>query len=1555
MNTNSPQNLGGDELHIHSPQSSTSTWKPHPTSGRSAAELEFYSRGWNKPPMLPRNSNHQEACGVGIYGNINGLSRYEHVTAGLNILRRMNHRGATGADNATSDGVGIMVDIPHELYKEELANLPPKDEYGVGVLFIPKSKEENGLSWQETISYVCLKEGFDLFHWRIPPINESVLGPKALSTAPKILQFFVKLNESDSQSSDPQAGEERSNLENKLYLLRRSIEETFKAVDHPPYISTLSSETIVYKGLMLSHHIELFYEDLQNPLHKSRFSMVHQRFSTNTVPAWKMAQPFRRIAHNGEINTLRGNVSNLISRENTLAASDQNHVLSKFTTCVDSTMSDSGIFDSAIDRDLIFTNDIESTLLGFSPDPFSFFEETVSENSFTACKALCKEPWDGPALIGFYFHGILGAKLDRNGLRPARFTLCKDGTFLISSENGVVQFEDSNVVERTRLAPGQMVSVDLKNAKVSTHENIREKLDFEYKSCQPMVMRLDEDSTTSTADENLTSPANLNDTLAGYYYCRDEIDSIIRKMGETGKEPVGSMGNDLSLAFLSKKPRLLYDYFKQIFAQVTNPAIDSIRERMKTSTEVLLGGSLLENESPKEKSFGVVKSPILGPSTFELIKKSNEFKGNTAEIEIFFDDICGLESGLDAMIQKADHAIARGARILILKDPILTKTKSAVPTLVAVSVLHNYLVSVGLRNQVSIISETKEARQVHHFACLLAYGANAIFPTTVYDILNLDRLSCARFVDAATDGVRKILSKYGISTVHSYIGSQSFEIVGIAKETSSKLFGSTPSRVGGITLKTIELEAIERKKLIYSGTEMLENQGILSWRRDGESRLHSPDMIAKLRHSISLKSASQFLDFCKTTDDQNKLVHLRGQLSVEIKKSSNPKNISSATEEIDSIARRFTTGAMSYGSISKEAHETIAIGMNRIKARSNSGEGGEDPTRSIRSKNGDLKRSAIKQIASGRFGVSARYLVDADEIQIKIAQGAKPGEGGQLPGHKVDYEIAKVRGSTAGVTLISPPPHHDIYSIEDLAQLIFDLKTVNPHARISVKLVSGTGIGTIACGVAKAGADVIIISGGDGGTGASPLNSIHGAGLPWEIGLSEVHQTLTANHLRQRVRLQVDGGLRTPKDMLIASILGAQEWGLGSVALIAIGCIMMRKCHLNTCPVGIATQNPRLRALFNGQPDQLVTYVLSLAQEIRNTLVHLNVPSIEALIGRTDLINVVENQTTKKYSKLDFSQILAPGFAYVSTNESVDVNTQPPREVRFDEKYLIPAYQQWITSNKAKKEFVFTSSIENLDRSAGTGLSGYLEKIKLNHFLEQKTYQPLPSIALRFKGTAGQSFMAFGSQEITAVLTGEANDYVGKGLSGGTIVIKPETPGKEQVLAGNVALYGATAGSCFIAGKAGERFAVRNSGALAVVEGVGEHGLEYMTGGTVIVLGEVGHNFAAGMSGGISYVFDPLDELTSKTNKEMVSLDKNLTNAEYKKILEVITLHARLTGSVVAEKVLLNWQNLAKCFTGVKPRAYMDALASQNKIHQIQIPTHRIAAQNFSELTTVEL
>ncbi|SMF32765.1 glutamate synthase large subunit [Pseudobacteriovorax antillogorgiicola] len=1472
----------------------------------------------------------RDACGVGFVANMKGIPSHKIVKDGLTILNRLDHRGGRASDNLTGDGAGIMVGIPHsfisKLALEQSWSALEPGKYAVGVLFSPKDQELD--EWTTNlVESVVREEGQELVGWRDVPVNSAVLGPIAKESEPRIRHFFIRKGVCEAKS-----------FPWKLYVMRKVIEERARSklgiTQKDVYICSLSTSTMIYKGLLLSHLISEYYLDLKNEDFKTPFSLVHQRFSTNTMPSWPLAQPFRFIGHNGEINTLRGNINWMRARQSQLKCEIKGADLEKIGSVCTPGASDSAILDNTIEFLLHSGRSMEKVLSMVVPEPWENRMDMPQElKDYYEYQSCLMEPWDGPAFIGFADGHRVGAVLDRNGLRPGRYWITRDDHVIMGSEAGLLDVAPEEIVSKGRLSPGKMFMVDMENGEVKSNEALKSSLasDNPYGHwLSNHRVKLSELPIPVEEPELLPNDEEMHRKQHLFSYTREDLRVILAPMAMEGKEPTGSMGNDAPLAILSRKRPLLFNYFKQLFAQVTNPAIDAIREELVTSLATSLGpeGNLLD-ESHLQCKMIRMKQPILSNLDLKRIKVLRAGPLKTTTLSICYDPLqANLRQALQVLRREVERAIEEGHTIVILSDREATLTQVAIPSLLAVSAVHHELINQGLRTRCSLILESAEPREVHHFCTLLGYGVAAINPYLALDIirkrnpidgygadLNVATLQ-SNYIRAIGKGILKVMSKIGISTLQSYRGAQIFEAVGLSQQLVDDYFTWTPTRIEGLVLEDIERDLLSRYREVraLAGKKPhLDVGGDYHWRRNGEKHLHSPDMIASLQHATQINGREEFAKFCETVDDQSKVqLTLRGLM--RYKPASKPI----ALEEVESvpdILRRFSTGAMSFGSISKEAHETIAVAMNRMGGRSNSGEGGEDAERFTPDPNGDLRRSAIKQVASGRFGVTSHYLVNADELQIKIAQGAKPGEGGQLPGHKVDQSIAKVRHSTPGVTLISPPPHHDIYSIEDLAQLIHDLKNANDQARVSVKLVSAVGVGTIAAGVAKAKSDVILISGYEGGTGASPITSIKHTGLPWELGLADTHRTLLENGLRDRIVLQTDGQLRTPRDLAIATMLGAEEWSIGSGALVALGCIMMRKCHLNTCPVGIATQDPELRKKFHGKPEHLINYFVLLAEGLREIMASLGIRKVTDLVGRSDLLSLNDEIEHPLLSRISLDQILgAPekpvGKPYQATLQDHEL------EQSLDRKILLPALKRAIESKEPAKLHV---PIRNTNRTVGTIVSS---EISRRHGAKGL---PRHLIRLHFKGSAGQSFMAFGAKGVFAKVEGEVNDYCGKGLSGADIVVVPPSQSspeiESQIICGNTTLYGATSGRMNVLGRAGERFAVRNSGAIAVVEGAGDHCCEYMTGGRVVVLGSTGRNFGAGMSGGIAYVYDQTGEFSARVNPEMVSLEQVSSKEDRTELYHLIKSHLDATGSRKARRILDDWDNELSKFVRVIPGA----------------------------------
>ena len=1478
-------------------------------------------------PELERDN-----CGLGFIANISGVKSHDIVEKGLKILLNLSHRGATGCDDKTGDGAGILTQIPHEFFKEECKNiginLPDENEYAVGMVFLPRESDEH-LMCEGIFETVIKEEGLTVLGWRDVPVDRNSIGEIAKGTEPLIKQIFIDKGKLT-----------REEFERKLYISRKITENKIRSSQmHNKgyfYISSLSSRTIIYKGLLLANQIGNFYKDLKSPNFKSALALIHQRFSTNTFPTWDLAQPFRYIAHNGEINTIRGNRSWMNAREGVLKSNLLGSDIEKLYPIISPNSSDSANFDNVFELLVQSGKSLTHAMAMLIPQAWdNDLLMDKEEKSFYNYNATLMEPWDGPASM-IFTNGIqIGATLDRNGLRPSRYTITNDGYVILASETGVLDVEPKNIRFKGRLEPGKMFMLDLDKNEILSDKEIRENLYRDYNYSDWLERNK---MTMDMLPQPSYLPGGDRDTLLqrqqAFGYSHEEIKLILSPMANKGAEPIGSMGYDTPLAVLSNKPQLLYNYFKQLFAQVTNPPIDPIRERIIMSLMTIIGqkGNLLDNEKNDFK-FIQLKHPILSDIDLQKISKVNNSTLRSTKIPMLFRSSSNgedLVSALELLCERAKEAILEGYNILILSDKDINKHQSPIPALLATSALQQYLIKNKLRTNVNIILETGEAREVMHFALLIGYGATAVNPYLAYETIEdlarnklyvnnepVDKLK-ENYTNAICAGLLKVISKMGISTIQSYRGAQMFEAIGINNSVIEKYFTGTPSRIEGIDLDIIVKEALSRHHMAYdrlrNPINHLQIGGQYSYRRDEDYHMFNPYTITKLQQSTKNNNFNTFKEFSEAINNQAKnLCTIRGLLTF---KKTHPISIDEV-EPASDIVKRFTTGAMSFGSLSKEAHENLAIAMNKIGGKSNTGEGGEDPNRFNKQ-----TRSAIKQVASGRFGVTTNYLVNADEIQIKMAQGAKPGEGGRLPGSKVNDVIGKVRHATPGIDLISPPPHHDIYSIEDLEQLIYDLKNVNPSARISVKLVSEVGVGTVAAGVAKAKADVILISGYDGGTGAAPYTSIRHTGVPWELGLSEAHQVLLLNNLRSRVRLQTDGQMRTGRDVVIAALLGAEEFGFATTPLVVSGCMMMRKCHSNTCPVGIATQDPELRKKFTGKPEDLIRYFFFVAEEVREIMASLGFRTVDEMIGRVDLLKVDDKLKNYKCREIDLSSILYKPNLPQRIGSRKLIEQEHSIEDVLDLK-LIKCAQSSLTDKK-KTEYAF--SIKNTDRTVGAMLSGKIASIYGEEGLEEDT------IVYYFSGSSGQSFGAFGIKGLTMILTGDCNDYVGKGLSGAKLIIKkPEDSSidaSENIIIGNTALYGATSGELYINGLAGERFAVRNSGAIAVVEGVGDHGCEYMTGGIVLILGRVGRNFAAGMSGGISYIYGKDNTLEEKINGDLVNIE-SIQDTDEELIKNLISNHIKYTNSEKAAYILDNWEIEKVNFYKIIPRVYKEILKNK--------------------------
>jgi len=1446
-----------------------------------------------------------DSCGVGFVCDIKGKKSHLLVQQGLEVLRRLAHRGAVGADPKTGDGAGILIQIPHEFYQrvcaEHKIKLPPAGAYGTGLVFLPPDKKEREFC-KAVFASKIEEEGQLLLGWREVSVDNSDIGKTAKGTQPVIEQPFIQKGKQINNQLE---------FEQKLYVIRRQIEQTVRSSPIGQksffYISNLSSRTISYKGLLMPDQIGKFFPELNDESIKSSIALVHSRYSTNTFPTWDLSQPFRFLAHNGEINTLRGNI---------------NWMQARGIAAIVPGGSDSAALDNVFELLVLSGRSLPHALMMLIPAAWEdnkFINK--KEKDFYRYHACFMEPWDGPAAIAFTDGTRVGAVLDRNGLRPARFIVTKDDLVVMASEVGVLDIPPENIARSGRLEPGKMFYIDTEEGRIIDDVELKEKVASRrpYEEwLEKNLVDIEHLPRIAVIEESGEPVQNL---LKIFGYTREDLKFIIKPMAEKGVEPVGSMGNDTPHAVLSKKPSLLYEYFKQLFAQVTNPAIDPIREELIMSLESWVGTqrNILE-ETPEHCNKMRVKEPVLTNRDLAKIRAVSKkmLKAKTLSILFKADDEKDFIAALDRIGAEAELAISEGFTFIILSDKGVNREYAALPALLATATVHHHLIRKALRTQIGIILESGEVREVHHFALLFGYGADLINPYLAYEAVEylvkhnelvLDaNTAILKYRRAVQKGLLKILSKMGISTLNSYRGAQIFEALGLSEQVIERCFTGTVSRIGGANLSVIAQETILRHQKAYENdSPLLESGGIYQWKRDGEFHLWNPDSIAALQDAVRKEDYDKYKEFTRLINDQSKNPTTLRSL-FKFKPST---LIPIATvEPVESIVKRFATGAMSFGSISQGAHETIAQAMNQLGGRSNSGEGGEAPERFKTN-----KRSAVKQVASGRFGVTTNYLINADELQIKIAQGAKPGEGGQLPGYKVSPMIARIRCTTPGVTLISPPPHHDIYSIEDLAQLIFDLKNVNPQARISVKLVSEIGVGTIAAGVAKGHADMILISGGDGGTGASPLSSIRHAGLPWELGLSETHQTLVLNDLRSRVRLQTDGQMRTGRDVAIAAMLGAEEFGFSTVVLIVLGCVMLRHCHLNNCSVGIATQDEILSKRFGGKVEDVIHYFQFVAQELREIMAELGIQKLDDLIGRSDLLELNKEILPWKMGGADYSKILYRPSVAKDVKTRWSISQAHGIEKVLDRQLIEKAKAAIETGQRVKIE----TEIKNHDRTTGAMLSGEVCKKYGEEGL------PEDSLWIKFNGVAGQSFGAWLAKGVTLELEGLANDYVGKGLSGGKIIIYPNKKAdyraEENIIIGNTTFYGAIAGEVYIRGVAGERFCIRNSGIRAVVEGVGDHGCEYMTGGKVVVIGKTGRNFAAGMSGGIAYVYDKDGNFPEKCNLSMVVLEE-MKEEDRLAVLSMLRAHLNYTGSEVAKKIIDDFSRERSKFVKVMPIEY---------------------------------
>ncbi|WP_244545941.1 glutamate synthase large subunit [Aureimonas phyllosphaerae] len=1541
-----------------------------------------------KPRRLPERqglydpANESDACGVGFIAHMKNQKSHSIIEKGLKILHNLEHRGAVGADPLMGDGAGMLVQIPHDFFQAEMAaqgvELPEAGHYGVGFVFMPQD-EARRLHFKTIFEAAAAEEGCTVIGWRDVPVDNSSLS-KALeiaATEPCHRQVFIA--RPASVASDDE-------FERKLYIIRKVVSNRVYAeahsVDTDFYVVSLSSRTIVYKGMFLSYQVGAYYKDLKDPRFTSALALVHQRFSTNTFPSWRLAHPYRMVAHNGEINTLRGNVNWMAARQASVDSELFGNDISKLWPISYEGQSDTACFDNALEFLTQGGYPLAHAMMMLIPEAWSGNKEMSPERqAFYEYHAALMEPWDGPAAVCFTDGRQIGATLDRNGLRPARYVVTDDDLVILASEAGTLEVAEERIVKKWRLQPGRMLLIDLEKGRIVSDEEVKSEIaganpyrDWlrstqlileDLKPVQPRASRAD---------------VSLLDRQQAFGYSQEDTKILMAPMATTGQEAIGSMGTDTPISAMSEKSKLLYTYFKQNFAQVTNPPIDPIREELVMSLVSFIGPrpNILDLEGTSRRKRLEVRQPILTNADLEKIRTigHTEDRFDTKTLDTTYPSeqgAAGMAGALDRLCERAEAAVVGGYNIIILSDRQMGPDRIPLPALLATAAVHHHLIRKGLRTAAGLVVESGEPREVHHFACLAGYGAEAINPYLAFDTLlgmhargdfppEVDAKEVVgRFIKSVGKGLLKVMSKMGISTYQSYCGAQIFDAIGLKSEFVKRYFAGTSTTIEGVGLEEIARETVERHALAFSDDPVLarslEVGGEYAYRMRGEAHIWSPDAVATLQHAVRLDSYDTYKEYAALVNESavaNSTIRGLFKLRMAEEVGLTPVPLDEV-EPAAEIVKRFSTGAMSFGSISREAHATLAVAMNRIGGKSNTGEGGEEPDRYLKLPDGSAnpERSAIKQVASGRFGVTTEYLVNADMLQIKVAQGAKPGEGGQLPGHKVDATIAKTRHSTPGVGLISPPPHHDIYSIEDLAQLIYDLKNVNPEADISVKLVSEVGVGTVAAGVAKARADHIIVSGYDGGTGASPLTSIKHAGSPWEMGLAETQQTLVLNGLRSRIALQVDGGLRSGRDVVIGALLGADEFGFSTGPLIAAGCIMMRKCHLNTCPVGVATQDPVLRSRFKGTPEHVINFFFFVAEEVREIMAAMGVRTLAELIGRSERLDKRELIDHWKAKGLDFSRMFFKPDAALEETYWTKRQEHPIADV-LDRK-LIAQAESALT---ARQQVEIETAIGNVDRSAGAMLSGEVAKRFGHKGLADDT------IKVKLTGTAGQSFAAFLAKGVTFDLVGDGNDYVGKGLSGGKIIVRPRANTRivpeESIIVGNTVLYGAIAGECYFRGVAGERFAVRNSGAIAVVEGVGDHGCEYMTGGVVVILGHTGRNFAAGMSGGIAYVYDPEGNFAKRCNMAMVELEpvpeeddlleklhhhggdlqhkgrvdvsSNMTGHDDERLFQLISNHFHYTGSTRAKEMLDHWETYRPKFVKVMPVEYRRALLEMERM-----------------------
>ena len=1529
-----------------------------------------------KYPLSPQKQGlydpqfEHDACGVGFVVHLKGKRSHEIVEQALQILVNLEHRGAVGAECNTGDGAGILLQLPHTFMQKVAAaqgiTLGEPGQYGVGMMFTSPDAAVRQASCQR-FEEIVAEEGQAFLGWRSVPTNNGDLGATAKSTEPVMLQAFI--GRSSELSSD-------LDFERKLYVIRRRSQLELRNTEKDLYWypTSISCRTIVYKGMLTPPQVRDYFPDLQDPDLDSALGLVHSRFSTNTFPNWERSHPYRYVAHNGEINTLRGNINWMYARESLFESPLFGDALQRMKPIINLEGSDSAIFDNTLELLALSGRSLPHAVMMMIPEPWQEHESMSDElKAFYEYHACLMEPWDGPASIAFTDGTMMGAVLDRNGLRPSRYYVTKDDRVIMASEAGVLPVEPEQVAFKGRLEPGRMFLVNMEEGRIVANEEIKEQIATEHPYREWLnqhLVKLGDLPTPSPSQEgNLVAPSlsqgdfttpTLLQRQRSFGYTFEELRLLLTPMAQNGVEAVGAMGTDTPLAALSDRPKLLYDYFQQLFAQVTNPPIDSIREAIVTSPVTTIGSerNLLHPE-PESCHLIQLSSPVLTDAELATLKGINQAGFQSVTLPLLFDPIrgvTGLEQSLEGLFAAADQAIESGVNLIILSDRNVDEDHAPIPALLAVAGLHHHLIRTGTRTQVGLILESGEPREVHHFAVLLGYGCGAINPYLAFETIAAlieDKTltgveygkACTNYIKAVTKGVIKIGSKIGISTIQSYRGAQIFEAIGLHSSVIDQYFTWTASRLEGVNLEVIALEAVQRHHQGFidrsTESETLGVGGEYQWRKEGEEHLFSPEVIHLLQRSVRENNYDLYQQYAAKVNDQGKqFFRLRDLLEFQAREPIPLEEV----ESIESIMSRFKTGAMSYGSISKEAHEALAIAMNRIGGKSNTGEGGEDPERyTWTNDQGDSKNSAIKQVASGRFGVTSLYLSQARELQIKMAQGAKPGEGGQLPGLKVYPWIAKVRHSTPGVGLISPPPHHDIYSIEDLAELIHDLKNANRQARVSVKLVSEVGVGTIAAGVAKAHADVVLISGYDGGTGASPQTSIKHAGLPWELGLAETHQTLVLNNLRSRIAVETDGQMKTGRDVVIATLLGAEEYGFATAPLVTLGCIMMRVCHKNTCPVGVATQNPELRQYFTGDPQHTVNFMRFIASEVREWMAKLGFRSINEMVGRTDVLEPKKAVDHWKAKGIDVSNLLYQPQVDASVGRYCQIPQDHGLDKSLDITQLLDLCQGAIEKGETVKA---TLPIRNINRVVGTILGNEITK---------RHWEGLPedTVHLHFQGSAGQSFGAFVPKGVTLELEGDANDYFGKGLSGGKLILYPSKRStfvaEENIIAGNVAFYGATSGEAYIRGLVGERFCVRNSGVRTVVEGVGDHACEYMTGGKVVILGSTGRNFAAGMSGGIAYILDRSGDFARLCNREMVDLETLDDPEEIREVQGLIQNHVHYTGSTVGQTVLDNWEQTLPQFVRVMPRDYKRVLQHIQKAIEAGLSGDEALSAAFEE------